>query len=251
MSSSFEQKTSLPSTEWGRRAADLYSADYVRRYRAADDDIANGALIARFGGWLTAMCESFGREIAILDLGCGTGRYFHALRHVRELVGIDISAAMIAEARQRVAGGEISTTNVTLVEEDFLVHSFERGRFDLVYSIGVLGEHSPIDRRLAARVHDWLAPGGRFAFTAVHWQSFSVPRTFERRAGEWLLPLTAGPLRTRLRERLLAGGLYGDEPYLRDVLQATGFDIESIERHASHVHVHLMCVARRATARVT
>lgn len=233
------------ASKWGRRAADLYSADYVRRYRAADDDVVNGALIASFGGWLTALCEQFGRDIAILDLGCGTGRYFHALRRVRELVGIDISVPMIAEARQRVAAGKIGTANVTLVEGDFLVHPFEHRRFDLVYSIGALGEHSPIDRHVAACIHDWLVPGGRFAFTAVHWQSFSVPRTLERRAGEWLLPVTAGSLRTRLRERLLAGGLYADETYLRDLLESTGFEVESIERHTSHVHVHLMCVARR------
>lgn len=237
--------TSSSSTAWGTRAAELYGPEYARRYRTADDQIRHGALVARFSEWLGGLCDGFGREITALDLGCGTGRYFRALRHVGDLVGIDVSAAMLAEARQPVDAGDIKVGALTLVEGDFLTHRFEAGRFDLVYSIGVLAEHTPFGRDIASRVHAWLAPGGRFAFTAVHRQSFSVPRTVRRRLGEGLLPLTAGRMRAAIRSRLLAGGLYADEAYLRDVLEATGFEVESLERHESDVHLHCLCVARK------
>ncbi|MGQ0732036.1 MAG: class I SAM-dependent methyltransferase [Acidobacteriota bacterium] len=237
----------MPVTEWGARAASLYSADYARRYRSVDEDIVHGSLVSRFGGWLGSVCESFGREIAALDLGCGTGRYFHALRHVGTLVGIDVSRPMLAEARQPVDAGRVHVPHIELVEGDFLTHAFEEGRFDLVYSIGVLGEHTPFDVTVASRIRRWLAPHGRLAFTAVHLSSHSVPRRWRRRAGEWLMPLMTGTVRSHLRRRLLAGGLYVDDEYVREVLTAAGFAVEQLDRHLSEVHLHTMCVARADT----
>lgn len=238
-------KTSSSPSEWGARAARLYSGEYAQRYRAVDDDIRHGALVRRFGEWLRSVCERAGREITALDLGCGTGRYFWALTGVRELVGVDVSPAMLAEARTPVDAGQVEVGNVTLVEGDFLTVDLGAGRFDLVYSIGVLGEHTPFDTRIAERVHRWLTPGGRFAFTAIDRTSFSVPRTAQRRVGEWLLPVTTGALKRRVRDRLLAGGLYVDADYLDAVLTASGFDIESLTVHESDVHRHFLCVARR------
>ena len=92
----------MSATKWGERAATLYDTKYARKYRAVDDEIRDGALVQKFGGWLRELCESFGRDITVLDLGCGTGRYFWALRHTNELVGIDVSAPMLAEARRPV-----------------------------------------------------------------------------------------------------------------------------------------------------
>jgi SAM-dependent methyltransferase len=233
------------TTPWGQRAADLYDPDYATRYRKADDEIRGSVLVARFSAWLEGICRSFAREIVVLDLGCGTGRYFHALRNVRELVGIDVSAPMLEQARRPVDGGQISAQQITTIHGDFLNHTFPAGHFDFVYSIGVLAEHSPFDGAIAQRIHEWLVPGGVFAFTAVHPLSFSVPRTLKRRIGEMLLPVSAGRLRRALRERLLSDGLYADEERLRDVLTASGFRIESIEPFESDVHLHLLTVARK------
>jgi SAM-dependent methyltransferase len=235
----------VSATEWGRRAEALYQPEYASRYRAVDDDIRHGALVETFGGWLRRLSESFGREITALDLGCGTGRYFWALKNVRELVGIDVSEAMLAEARRPVGADEISVGRITLLQGDFLSQSLADGGFDLIYSIGVLAEHSPLDDRLVERVFRWLAPGGAFAFTAVHPLSFSVPRTWKRRVGEWLLPFSTGAVKEALRAKLMAGGLYADERQLRELLPRHGFRIESVASHLSDVHLHLMCVARK------
>jgi SAM-dependent methyltransferase len=223
----------------------LYGPGYAERYRAADEQIRGSALVLRFSAWLQQICDSFGREITALDLGCGTGRYFAALSNVRELVAVDVSAHMLEHARTRAAGPDIAVGRITFVEGDFLNQAFTPGQFDLVYSVGVLGEHSPFDRTIAGRVHEWLAPQGAFAFTAVHPFSFSVPRTWQRRLGEWLLPISVGGMRRRLRERLLAGGLYADEQWVRDVLTSTGFTVESITPFESDVHLHLLTLARK------
>ena len=235
----------MSATEWGKRAEALYRPDYASRYRAVDEDIRHGDLVETFGGWLRRLSESFGREITALDLGCGTGRYFWALKSVRELTGIDVSEAMLAEARTPVDAAGVSVGRITLLQGDFLSQALADGGFDLIYSIGVLAEHSPLDDRLVGRVFQWLAPGGVFAFTAVHPQSFSVTRTWKRRVGEWLLPFSTGGLKQALRAKLMAGGLYADEPWLRELLPKHGFRIESVASHLSDVHLHLMCVARK------
>ena len=150
---------------------------------------------------------------------------------------------MLEHARHpagRVGGVE----TVTLIAADALTHDFEAAEFDLVYSVGVLAEHSPFDDAVAVKVRSWLKPMGRFAFTVVHPDSASVPRTLKRRVGEWVAPVVRGGLRERLRARVLSGGLYADEEWLRTVLTRTGFTIESMEPFESDVHLHLLTVAR-------
>jgi SAM-dependent methyltransferase len=230
-------------SRWGARAAALYTGAYAERYRAHDETLKAHQPIARLGEWLRGVCGRFNGPIDVLDLGCGTGRYFPSLVGVRRLVGIDVSSAMLERARQ--AAGELAKVPgwLTLIEADFLRQDFEPCAFDLVYSIGVLAEHSPFDASVAVRVARWLKPGGRFAFTTVHPGSFSVPRTFKRRAGEWLMPKAKGPLRRRLRARLMSEGIYADEERVRDVLEAADLVVESIEPFESDVHFHLLVVA--------
>src|SRR5262249_8976452 len=93
------------TSKWGARAAELYNGSYADRYRDYDDRLRGGALVTRFGNWLRSVCDRFSAPIDALDLGCGTGRYFHALRGVRRLVGIDVSEPMLKRALTPVDGG--------------------------------------------------------------------------------------------------------------------------------------------------
>lgn len=233
----------MAATMWGRRAQELYRPEYARQYRAHDEQLGGGAY-QQFCEWLGGVCDRFDRPIDALDLGCGTGRYFRALRRVRSLVGIDASAAMLAEARTPLGAGEIGAGSIALVEGDVLSHDFRAGQFDLVYSIGVLAEHTPFDRRIVANVHRWLRPGGRFAFTTVHPNSPTVPRTVGRVIGRLLLPITPGALHRRLHRRLTNSGLYADEELIASQL-SPGFTIETLARMTSESHLHCLCVARR------
>jgi SAM-dependent methyltransferase len=241
-------KSGASTTDWGRKAARLYQPEYARLYREHDEELAIvdacGAYAA-FGGWLRGICASFAQPIDVLDLGCGTGRYFSALANVRSIVGIDASPAMIAEARRPLRGDRVPASAITLVEGDFLAHDFGVDRFDLVYSIGVLAEHTPLDARIVAGAARWLRPGGRFAFTTVHVDSPSIPRTRGRSIGRAIVPWTAGAMRSRLRERLLCRGLYADEERIRELVEPS-FTIESLTRMVSEAHLHALCVARKA-----
>jgi len=238
-----------PRTRWGTRAVELYTEPYAERYRAHDESLRPGRTITRLSEWLHGVCDRFTGPIDALDLGCGTGRYFHALSGVRRLVGIDVSRPMLDRARHPAGNVAAAPGWLTLVEGDFLHHEFRAGEFDLVYSIGVLAEHSPFDETVATRVKRWLKPGGRFAFTTVHPLSFSVSRTPGRRAGEWLLrvaPAAPVALRRALRARLMRDGLYADEERVRRVLAAVDLAVESIEPFESDVHLHVLAVAHKA-----
>jgi SAM-dependent methyltransferase len=235
------------TTRWGARAAALYDGAYAERYRSHDDHLVDSAAYSAFVAWLQQICGQWSSPFDALDLGCGTGRYFCALRGVRALVGFDASAAMLEQARHPLHEDQITAGAITLVHGDLMEQDFGAERFDLVYSIGVLAEHVPLQPRLVASVARWLRPGGRFAFSTVHPESASVPQTLARRLGSSVGPLLPSSLQRGLRDRLLAGGLYADEARLQELL-AGAFSIESLARMQSEAHLHCLCVARKAAA---
>ncbi|MDR3533262.1 MAG: class I SAM-dependent methyltransferase [Rhodopila sp.] len=100
----------------------------------------------------------------VLDLGCGLG-YFAREARARgagEVVGVDISERMLADARAR--GGDPGITYVRSSLE-----SYEPGEetFDLVVSM--LALHYIADySTIARRIFLCLVPGGRFAFSVEH-----------------------------------------------------------------------------------
>jgi SAM-dependent methyltransferase len=223
----------------------IYDQAYAAKYRAHDETLADSAPYLGFVDWLQDVCGRFTPPIDALELGCGTGRYFRALRGVRHLTGLDASADMLALAKTPYHSDEVTVEQVTLVHGDLLTQDFPAESFDLVYAIGVLAEHVPLAAGLAVRVHGWLKAGGRFAFSTVHPHSNSIPKTLGRRAGGALVTIAPAPLRDYLRRRLLAGGRYADEGYIREVLDDL-FVEESMALFVSEAHLHCLCVARKA-----
>ena len=222
----------------------LYDADYARRYRSRDEELAGVDSYHALVTWIGDVCDRFTHPIDVLDLGCGTGRYFWGLRNVNTLTGLDASEPMLAEAAHPTHAADIRARDITLIKGDLQTHQFAAGSFDLVYSIGVLAEHVALTRALVERVARWLKPGGRFAFTTVDPQSPDVPRTMPRRVATALLPVAAGPVGEALHRRLMAGGMYGDERWIRSSLSGL-FAIESLDRFQSDVHLHGRCVGIR------
>lgn len=233
------------ATPSARKAAALYDRVYAERYRAHDDSLDHSPPYLGFVAWLQRVCDRFDHPIDVLELGCGTGRYFSALHGARTITGIDASAEMLAMARTPYRADRIRADRITLIHGDFFTYPLDDRHFDLVYSIGVLAEHAPLDRTIVERVRRLLRPGGRFAFSTVHPGSPSIAATPGRAIGRALEPWLRGAARRGLRRRLLAGGGYADEAWIAEVLQPS-FVIESIERHVSEAHLHCLCCARKA-----
>ncbi len=74
----------------------------------------------------------------VLDVGCGGGRYSAAWRLLgaKKVIGYDVSATGIADARRRVEGAGID--NVFFQEGNVLFLPFADNSFDIVFSNGVL-----------------------------------------------------------------------------------------------------------------
>jgi SAM-dependent methyltransferase len=230
--------------QWADRAAALYDQAYARRYRDRDNELQGAGTNQALIDWLGGVCDRFDRPIDALDLGCGTGRYFWGLRNVKTLTGLDASAPMLEEARRPIHGERLSALPVSLIQGDVMTQAFPAGHFDLVYSIGVLAEHVPLTNGIVARVHAWLRPNGRFAFTTVHPASPSVPRTLQRRIASAAVELLPENMTAALHQRLMGGGMYADERWIERQL-AGGFAIETIERFSTDVHLHGRVVARK------
>jgi SAM-dependent methyltransferase len=225
----------------------IYDEGYARKYRAHDDEFESSAPSQQLAMWVRGVTERFDGTIDVLDLGCGTGRYFWALTQVNALTGLDASEAMIAEAMHPYRAHEITAQRITLLRGDLLAQTFPPRSFDLVYSIGVLAEHAPLTRGVMLNVHSWLRDDGRFAFTTVHPESPSVPRTTRRRLAKAAGPLLPAVAARAVHQRLLSGGMYADEAAVRE-LASELFVIESMDRFTSEAHLHVRAVLRKEAA---
>jgi SAM-dependent methyltransferase len=132
------------------------------------------------------------RNPAVLDVGCGNGRFARFLLGRSELEGawtyrgVDSSPLALEEAKRRLSGRE----NVLFAEHDFVMDArplpavLAGRRFDLVVLFGVL-HHVPgrsTRSRLLARLSDALAPGGLLAYTI--WR-FDRYERFTRKLVPW------------------------------------------------------------------
>ena len=93
-----------PAQEWLQSTYDRTAHDY----RAQDEEHICGHDYNHLSRLLREITSAFDREIRVLDLGCGTGRYFHCVENARELVGLDLSQQMLDAARNPVRGDEVS-----------------------------------------------------------------------------------------------------------------------------------------------
>ncbi|HZB21262.1 MAG TPA: methyltransferase domain-containing protein [Blastococcus sp.] len=180
---------------------------HIDRYEAAS---------ARFDPWLLSGAALSATD-RVLDVGCGAGVSSRAAARTAvdgHVVGVDLSAPLLALARQRseLAG----LTNVQFVQGDAQVHPFDAAAFDVVLSrFGGMFFGDPV--AAFANIGTALRPGGRLAMLA--WQGLA--------GNEWLgilfdtlaagRPLPAPPPG--------APGVFGlaDPDTVRRILTAAGF----------------------------
>jgi SAM-dependent methyltransferase len=155
----------------------------------------------------------------VLDVGCGSGEL--ALQAAQQVgaagavVGADISAALIANARGRAdrAGAD----HVQFVEADVQVHDLPAGSYDAVVSrFGVMFFDDPV--AAFANLHRATAPGGRLSFVA--WQAAPL--------NEWVLTAILAMLPHVGMPELPPPGAPGpfafaDEDHLRGVVTGSGW----------------------------
>jgi 2-polyprenyl-3-methyl-5-hydroxy-6-metoxy-1,4-benzoquinol methylase len=155
--------------DWERLgAADPYWAVVTHdNYRASSMTPENMAKFFASGEQdVAALFAAIERHVApgftpasALDFGCGVGRLLIPLaRRCGEVTGVDVSDAMLAEARKNCSRSGIR--NVLYAKSDDALSEL-RGDFTFVHSYIVL-QHIPVRRgeRITRRLIGLLSPGG-------------------------------------------------------------------------------------------
>ena len=100
------------------------------------------------------------KDKRVLEVGCGTGRYFHLFKTANLLIGTDISMEMLLQAHERLKRTFIKKDNVFLVKADVRDLPFKQGLFDVIFSIGTIGYHLPFDVKVISEVKQLLSNDG-------------------------------------------------------------------------------------------
>jgi SAM-dependent methyltransferase len=150
---------------------------------------------------LADLSSSFGRDIAVLEAGCGTGRYFHCVQNVHRLVGVDVSPEMLVAAGQPIRPELISAKNIELRCADVHHANFAPGSFDLIYSIGMFGYGCPLTAQVLDRFYDWLSDEGMLLFDVPDVTGMPRPARVRNRIKKTFYPILPGAWQQRLDER--------------------------------------------------
>jgi len=185
-----------------RQNAEAHYSATAASYRR-DDEVAKDA--ESHAGKCRIICgltQRFSNPIRFLDLGCGTGRYFHCARNVEWLVGVDPSEHMLAHARAPVG---VDHPKITLIRSTLHEVAFHEPCFDVAVCIGVLSHWCPLDADVLKHVAAMLRDDGCFFFTAE--EPFEYQRSLKRRVARMLRPVLFGPPRRYVDGRLMDFGV--------------------------------------------
>ncbi len=169
---------------------------------------------------------------AVLDVGCGCGATTLALAAAvgegGSVLGVDLSAAMLARAEERAAASGLS--QVRFRRADAQVADLGSGSFDLVFSrFGVMFFADPATA--FANLHRSLRPQGRMVFAC--WQAPS--------ANPWMAVVNRAAARIFSLDPPShdAPGPFAlcDPDRLGAVLRAAGFSAVDITAHAVQLHL--------------
>jgi SAM-dependent methyltransferase len=225
-----------------------YNRSYSKRYRIRDDTEVTTEDHAHHCSLLRSLTTTFDHEISVLDIGCGTGLFFHCLRNTKKLVGIDVSPYMLEEAKDPAKRSEIIVEDIELRCGNIFDIELPQRSFELVYSIGVLGNHSPFDLFVCAKIHRLLRQNGVFFFTVVDISSKRQRKSMRRKVAEFVYPVLPRAARTRLDKRWQY--FYMTREELEDVMNRSPFHEYEIERTVSSSPTwkgaYYECIARKA-----
>lgn len=182
-----------------------------------------------------------GAESTVVDLGAGTGTFALAVKpHVRRVVAVDSSPAMVAHMRAR---------GLEAVEAGFLTYAHEGPRADLVHSRNAL-HHLPDFWKAVAldRVAQILEPGGALILEDLVY-SFApadsaavLERWLERAPTDRAEGWTADELAAHVRDEHSTFSWL-----LEAILDRTGFEIADCWYSESQTYASYSCRLRPPT----
>jgi ubiquinone/menaquinone biosynthesis C-methylase UbiE len=200
---------------------------------------------------LQRICVSFPHPVKVLDLGCGTGRYFHCLTNVEELTGMDISDEMLQEAETNPVRQEmISVKKIELIRGNVYLRTFPSESFHFIYSLGMFGNGCPVTVELCNRFYDWLTPGGKLYFNTVDFAGLPLWYRARRQARDLVYPILSRRWKNVLDERESRQPWFSmTRDNLEDVMRKTRFTTFQVASHVCQSPLwsgrHLECIASK------
>jgi SAM-dependent methyltransferase len=183
-----------------------------------------------------------------LDFGCGVGRLTIPLaRRSKHVIGVDISPAMLAEARRNADAEGIG--NITWIESDDGLTRVE-GAFDFIYSIIVFHHIRPVvGLKLLQRQLELLSPGGVLAAQVL----YHLGQSPAVKAARWVqahVPLANTLVNAAKRRPLgtpnMEANVYSFAAIL-EMLQDAGIRDSYLELSRAQACSHAIVYARRPT----
>ena len=156
--------------------ADSVRAAY-RRWAGVYDQVFGG--VSAFGRKRAVAAVNALPGTHVLEVGVGTGLALPHYAPAKRITGIDLSAEMLALARERVDGHGLSNV-AALLEVDAEATGFEDGSFDIAVAMFVASV-VPNPRRLLAEMRRVVRPGGHLLFVN-HFAAERGPRWWAERA---------------------------------------------------------------------
>ena len=190
-----------------KQAADLYSIAYARSYKENDLEALTNlnsmfvkSILSESFRNLESQRDHFGDKVRVLDIGCGTGRFFHCFDNNAIVTGLDVSLDMLEEARRPVGLSDNMMPDLNLIQgtltSEFV--SEHENAFDLIYSVGVYGAHAKYSNDILDFCREMLKPNGIAIIDVTDIQTVVIARQ-----KKWYGNLLRILLQLRLFEKLL------------------------------------------------
>lgn len=236
-----------------RQFGPALAASYNRRaeqYRRDDEIEVHSENHHRIGGNLRRICRSFPHAIRVLEIGCGTGRFFHWLENVKLLVGTDLSEQMLKRARHPVQADQVTVPEIRLVPGNIYEMSFEPAAFDFIYCMGMFGYGAALTSELCVSLQTWLVPGGRLYFDAIEIAPEKPKDWVKRSIKTKVLPILPAFLRQKIAARRTGVPVIRHtRREVESAMESAGFSDFTLSSNHCHsplwTGVHLECVARK------
>lgn len=150
---------------WTLKNLKYHGRKHAEEYDESDQTLFYSSDHVTIRNWLLDHLKIENKKInRLLDMGCGTGRWFHVMKNADFVLGVDFSVEMLNKAKEKIEGEK--HTNLNLVRGDIFNLPLKRSQFDCVVSLGVLAEHAPLNDDVFEEVGHVLKSGGSFLFTA-------------------------------------------------------------------------------------